>query len=344
MALYKRGDVWWASFTAPNGRRIRRSTGTSDQEQAREYHDRLKVEQWRVHWLGEKPRRTWQEAVVRWLNERDDKADHQKDVGKLRWLDQYLGRLYLDQVSRDVIDEIAGIKKAAASASTANRYLALIRAILRAARDDWEWIERAPRVRLFREPKKRVRWLTEQEVAILLRELPEHLADMAAFTLATGLRQRNVSYLRWDQLSLDRRIAWIYADQSKSRKAFAVPLNADALAILRSCLGRHDTYVFTYQGSPVDRTSTKAWHNALRRAGIQDFRWHDLRHTWASWHVQNGTSLQELMELGGWSNYDMVLRYAHLAGEHLHSAAGNVQGTILAQCRNERGPRLVAGL
>lgn len=60
-------------------------------------------------------------------------------------------------------------------------------------------------------------------------------------------------------------------------------------------------------------------------ADIQNFRFHDLRHTWASWHVMNGTSLQELMELGGWKSYEMVLRYAHLAPEHLADAAARIE-------------------
>jgi hypothetical protein len=60
-------------------------------------------------------------------------------------------------------------------------------------------------------------------------------------------------------------------------------------------------------------------------AGIEDFRFHDLRHTWAPWHVQSGTSLSELMELGGWKSYEMVLRYAHLAPEKLSSVAGGIE-------------------
>ena len=339
MALFKRGNTWWVSFTAPNGERIRRSAGTEDRKQAQEYHDRLKVELWRVHKLGEKPRRTWQEAVVRWLRETDHKADHDKDIGKLRWLDQFLRGRYLDEIDRDLIDQIAGIKKQEASPSTANRYLALLRAILRMARDEWEWVERAPRVRLFPEPKKRVRWITREEAAVLLRELPPHLADMARFTLATGLRQSNVSFLRWDQVDMARGFAWIHADQSKSRRAIAVPLNEDALTVLRERQGKHSDFVFTYEGKPVARTTTKAWAAALNRAGIQNFRWHDLRHTWASWHAQSGTSLQELQELGGWASFDMVLRYAHLAGDHLKGAAQRIQGTILAQPETETARR-----
>jgi integrase len=68
----------------------------------------------------------------------------------------------------------------------------------------------------------------------------------------------------------------------------------------------------------------RTWKRVCHLAGITDFRWHDLRHTWASWHVQAGTSLQTLMELGGWASYEMVLRYAHLASAQLHAAAVNI--------------------
>jgi integrase len=71
--------------------------------------------------------------------------------------------------------------------------------------------------------------------------------------------------------------------------------------------------------------SSAAWDKAKQRAGIEDFRFHDLRHTWASWHVQSGTSLQELMELGGWKSYEMVLRYAHLAPEKLSFVVGRIE-------------------
>ena len=65
------------------------------------------------------------------------------------------------------------------------------------------------------------------------------------------------------------------------------------------------------------QVSTKAWYAAMERAGIEDFRWHDLRHCWATWHVQNGTPLFALQELGGWESPEMVRRYAHLAADHL---------------------------
>lgn len=326
MSVYKRGAIYWIRITTPGGQRIRKSAQTGNRRRAQEYHDRLKAELWRVHKLEEKPRRTWQEATLRWLDEKEHKADLKHDIEKLRWLDPYFGQLYLDQISRDLIDEVAKQKKKGKAAATVNRYLALIRSILRAARDDWQWVESVPRVKLFKEPQKRVRWITRDEAKSLIGELPAHLADMAAFTLSTGLRRSNVTNLRWDQIDLERCLAWIHPDQSKSRKAISVPLNRDAISILNNRTGVNNEYVFTYQGKPVLQTSTKAWYSALKRAGISNFRWHDLRHTWASWHVQAGTSLQELMELGGWASYQMVLRYAHLAGGQLQAAATRIEG------------------
>lgn len=332
MELYQRGDVWWVRFTTPDGKRVRQSSGTTDARQAREYLDRLKVRYWEVQRLGVKPKRSWQEAAVRWVKETSDKRSHGKDVAKLRWLDRYLGRLMLHQVTRDEIEKIAEHKAGDSSRSNANRYLALIRSILRRAKDDWEWLDRIPKVRLYREPKRRICFLTHEQARRLLSELPPHLKVMAQFSLATGLRQRNVSYLQWDQVDMGRGVAWIHPDQAKAGRAIGVPLNEDALRVLHARLGEHKVYVFTLKGKPVDRCSTSAWKKALVRAGIgREFRWHDLRHTWASWHVQSGTRLQELMELGGWASYEMVLRYAHLATEQLREAASRISGTNLAQ-------------
>ena len=330
MGLSRRGDVWWIEFTTPHGQRVRRSSGTDDQARAQEYLDRLKVQYWEQQRLGVKPERSWQEAAVRWVKETSYKRSHDKDVAKLRWMDRYLGHLMLSQVTRDVIESIAARKVKDSSPSNANRYLALIRSILRRAMDEWEWVDRIPKVRLYREPKQRIRFLTPDEARRLLSELPEHLRDMAQLALMTGLRQRNVSFLRWDQVDMSRRVAWIHPDEAKAGRAIGVPLNEDALDVLRRRLGRHGVYVFTYNDRPVKQCSTVAWKRGLERAGIEKtFRWHDLRHTWASWHVQSGTPLQELMELGSWASYDMVLRYAHLAADHLRGAASRLDDTFL---------------
>lgn len=147
---------------------------------------------------------------------------------------------------------------------------------------------------------------------------------MTAFSLATGLRKSNVTGLCWSQIDLLRRLAWIHPDQSKTRKAIAVPLNADALRVLSLQIGKHPLRVFSYKGEPVAQVTTAAWYKALKRCGIDDFRWHDLRHTWASWHVQNGTPLNVLQELGGSESSQMVRRYTHFSADHLAKYADSL--------------------
>ncbi len=202
----------------------------------------------------------------------------------------------------------------------------IIRAILNKCVKEWEWLDRAPHIRMLKEPKIRIRFITYDEAQRLFLELPEHLEMMCRFSLATGLREQNVTRLQWSQIDLDRRMGVIYADDFKPGRNFGFPLNNEAMVVLRKQVGKHKQFVFAYDGKPIKRANTKAWRNALERASIDQFRWHDLRHTWASWHVQNGTPIEVLKELGGWSDIRMVLRYAHLSTEHLQKHASNISG------------------
>ncbi|WP_218058328.1 tyrosine-type recombinase/integrase [Burkholderia singularis] len=105
-------------------------------------------------------------------------------------------------------------------------------------------------------------------------------------------------------------------DSSRSGKSAAadrVPLKAEALDTIRRRIGKHQTHVFMRSGEILTAWASVQWRAACKRAGITNFRFHGRRHTWTSWHIQNGTPLNRLMELGGWPSYEMVLRYAHLA-------------------------------
>ena len=329
MSLYKRNDSphWWVKISH-SGTTIQRSTGTEDKSQAQEYHDKLKTTLWEQQRLGVKPRRAWKEAVVRWLAETSEKVTHQEDVRKLRWLDPFLGSLMLDEITLDVLSAIKAEKLKIAGKPTVNRYLALVRAILLRARDEWEWIDRTPKVKLFKEGPGRERSIMPEQVVALLSELPLHQRDVVVFALVTGLRQSNVVGLEWSHVNLKAGHAWVGADQSKNRKPIAVPLNATAQGVLQRQLGKHRERVFTFRGKPLGWANTKAWRNALKRAGIENFRWHDLRHTWASWHRQSGTPTHELQRLGGWRSSVMVERYAHLAPEHLAHAASRLDSLL----------------
>lgn len=344
MSLYRRKDSssWWVKLPAIRGESgpLQVSTGTSDRRKATEFHDKLKAQRWEQGKLGARPRRTWEEAVLKFLEETGHKRTHERDKSILRWLDDYLGGKYLDEIDRALIDQIKTTRAQIATQSTANRYLAVIRTVLRKACHEWEWVERAPKVSLFREKEGRIRSLTQEEFKRLLAELPPHLADMALFSVATGLRQGNVRLLAWEHVDLARRQAWITPEKHKNGRAHAVPLNDLAMDVLQRQIGKHSTFVFTYQGHAVVNVSTKAWTKALERAGIENFRWHDLRHTFATWHRQAGTPTHELQRLGGWKTLSMVERYAHVAPEGLQVAAGRLdnvlRGYVLATPNEKR--------
>jgi integrase len=174
---------------------------------------------------------------VRWLEETRHKVTQHDDIAHLRWLHDYVDGLLLTEITRDRIDAITKARLSSGVANgTTNRTLAVIRAILRKAALDWEWIDRYPKIRLLPEAKRRIRWITQQEAERLIAELPEHLAAMMRFSLETGLRQANVTGLEWSQVDLARKTAWIHPDQAKARKAITVPLSDGAIAVL---LGKH---------------------------------------------------------------------------------------------------------
>jgi len=250
----------------------------------------------------------------------------------LLWLQQFLRGRILNQISRDEIGSIGEQKRLESSMATANRYLALIRSVLRRACLDWEWIEKAPKVRMYKEPRGRIRWLTPLQAKTLLEELPLHQREVTLFALLTGLRQANVVELTWSHVDLNRHTAWIPGDEAKGRDDIHISLSQLSVDVLRRQLGKHANRVFTYRGKPIEQVNTRAWHKALKRAGIENFRWHDLRHTWASWLVQNGTPLFVVQEMGACKSAQMVQRYAHLA-HHANVVGGLLCDTKLAQSK-----------
>jgi integrase len=209
MSLFKRKDssVWWLKITV-NGRTVQKSTGTPDKQKAQELHDKLKAQLWEQTKLGAKRSYSWNEAVVRWLNETQHKASRKDDIGHLRWLDPHLNGIALDQINRDCLDKLIQAKLATkVKPATVNRMLALIRSILRKASLEWEGLDKVPKIRLLAESSRRIRWITREEASRVLDELPDHLQAIVRFSLETGLRQANVAGLQWSQIDLTRRCA-----------------------------------------------------------------------------------------------------------------------------------------
>lgn len=317
----------YADFILPNGKRIRRTARTKDRKEAEELRDKLKYEAWRVSQMGDKPKRLWDEAAVRWIHEKSHKKSISDDIAKIRMLTQLRG-VYLHHMTKDLIQSVVSLLPC--QNSTKNRYLSLIRSILRAAVNKLNWLDVMPYIELYKESGGRIRWLTPDEAQRLIdAATPRYFSELIVFSLNTGLRQSNVLNLKWSQIDLHRKVAWYFPDEMKSGKALGVALNDTAIEVIRRQIGKHPVYVFVNgRGNPISGIDSRRWSETLSRAGIEDFTWHDLRHTWASWLVQRGVPLRVLQEMGGWKTLGMVQRYAHLAPEHLHPHAKILQGLV----------------
>lgn len=316
---------WWIDVVLPNGKRLRGSTKTESREDAEALLAKLKHEAYLEGFLGVKPKRSWKDAVVRYLALKANLRSIEDTRRICRKLDPYLGKLMLQDIKGDALwSVVEGERAKGNKPATINRYLATVRSVLRMARDEWQWISSMPKVRLLPGEVERDRWLTRAEADRLILACPPHLSAIVRFALATGCRAREITGLEWDRVDVDRRCAWL--NRTKNGTPRGVPLNEDAVVVLKGQVGKHERCCFTFRGEPIRwELSNSAWKTALRRAGIEDFRFHDLRHTWASWHRQAGTSCDELKDLGGWKSRVMVDRYAKFATEHLAVAAARIE-------------------
>ena len=221
--------------------------------------------------------------------------------------------------------------------ATVNRYLAVMSHLLSVATREWRWIEANPLTRVTKpkEPRGRVRFLSEDELGPDGTLIPGELTRLlqacresaspdlypaAIMALSTGGRAQEIMGLRWPQVDFTRRVATLY--DTKNGEIRLLPLAGLALELLRARakVRRLDTdLVFPGRGrGPACRPVVlrNAFLLALKRAEITDFRWHDLRHSAASYLAMGGASPSELAEVLGHKTLAMVLRYAHLSPAH----------------------------
>ncbi len=328
MPLYKRDDspYWWVRL----GRKTRESTGvdftTEPKSRAEEYERVLKERLWRLERLGDRGAISFDEAAQRWLN--SSAREKKRDRWIIDWLSPSIGNEAVRDVAEtDALEELRKDGIAAGwSHSTIDRMMSTVCAVLHdcVRRNN---LERAPAIPMYRPEAGEPRFLTPPELDRLCAQMPMHMALAARFAVATLLRMRAMTRLTWDRVSLKHGRAWIPRAHQKAKRPFGLPLSSEAVRVLRALrmiADPHSSHVFTWQGKPIDDCNTVAFQKAVLRAGVAPLRWHDLRHTGASWAVQSGVSLQELMVLGDWRDYRSVLIYAHLSTTQVASAAERV--------------------
>jgi integrase len=317
----KESGVWWVCFFDEHGRRHRQKVGPK--ALAIKVYQKRKTEVQERRFFPERlRRRDWLLVAVI-----DDYLARNK--GKLRWFDHYKrydrtwknafrGRTLAQILPGDVERYVAQRQKEVAPA-TINRELAFLRRVFNVAIEDQKADSNPVRPKaFFRENNQRMRFLTEDEEARLRDALDPAHWPLVAVALHTGLRRSEEFHLRWEHVDFANGVLTV--PRSKHGGARRVPMNDTARDILRSRPSRlKGEYVFpSITGeTPLDACNfvRRIFAPALRTAGIEGFRWHDL-HTFASRLVIAGVDLRTVQELLGHKTLAMTLRYAHLSPAH----------------------------
>ena len=206
-------------------------------------------------------------------------------------------------------------KPTALSAASINRPLALLRHLLRLAHEEWEVLADVPKVKLEKEPEGRIRWLKPDEEARLLQACAEsnneNLLPIVRIALESGMRYGEILGLEWERVDLSRGV--IRLERTKSGRRREVPMRQAMYEVLAGRPGERQGRVWPEQSI---RT---AWETAMERATLDDFRFHDLRHHFASWFMMRGGNLLALSRILGHAKVSMTEKYAHLAQDHLRA-------------------------
>ena len=190
--LYRRKDsrFWWINLVLPDGRRVCQSTGCVERTDAEAYVVRLKNEAIEARQQGLLGIFVWQQAVIRYLEDFADKRSLFNDKDHLKKLDPYLRSLRLDAIDMTALQPYIRDRKSkdGVSNATVNRALEVVRRILNVAHQDWRWLRGVPKIRMLKDPRRRVRFLRREEADRLIAALPAHIKPIVQFALAIGCR------------------------------------------------------------------------------------------------------------------------------------------------------------
>jgi len=348
MALFRRGRVWWMNFSY-QGRQVRRSTEVTDKKLAEKIYHKVMVQIAEGKWY---PREAGTDKTVKELLERYLR-DHSKpnkaptthlcDLSRVQHLIRAFGDLTLKEIRPSLIAAHKSKRRAdGAAAKTINNELTLLSHAYQLAVKEWEWVADNPVQRVSKEKVHNLieRWLTAEEEQRLLAASPVWLQEIILFAANTGLRQSEILNLQWCNVDLFRRTITLLEQKNGGRDT--LPVNVKALDVLKARAKvrslKTDYVFFNGAGNQMDaRDLLRVFYPAMRKADVKRFRFHDLRHTFATRLVQAGVDIYTVQKLGRWKTISMVMRYAHHHPESLRAGVEILDrlpagvSTILAQ-------------
>jgi integrase len=328
MSLYQRGKSWYYDFRY-RGERYAGCIGKVSKTVAKEVMARKKAEavEGRYELPSKKPSPRLDAFVTEYFEYyRANRRPHSVRRHHISWraIQPVFGNKRLDEISAFDLERYRrDRKKIGKSDVTINRELAFLRNLYTMA-ITWGKTADNPvkKVKFAREQNERIRFLSPDEEIRLLSEYAAQLKPLVITALHTGFRASELLSLTWSDIDFRRRIITVRAAYAKSGESRSVPMNkvlTETLKAIRINNSSTDVVFQSRHGTPY-RSFRTSFERAVRRAGIKDFTFHDLRHTFASRLVMRGADLPTVKELMGHKKIEMTLRYTHLSSDHKRRA------------------------
>jgi len=314
MGLYRRGKIFWFTTTR-NGRRIQKSTKTSNKRLAEEIFTRVRSDIIEGSFFEKQKARstTFRELAARYM----ERYQKQRDPFSIKRLLASFGDLTLAGITSTEVEDYIEKRLHEVKLSTVYKEFALGRRMLNVARKKWKWIRDNPfsDVEFPSINNERDRWLTVQEEQNLLVSVKqEWLRDIIIFAIHTGCRMGEILSLTWkDNVDMQRKVITIQASKGGIKKAIPISNYLYEMLLNQSKISHISGKVFPFKRS----TLKDAFQNAIEGSGIVNFHFHDLRHTFATRLVQGGVDLYAIQKLLGHKTIRMTERYAHHYPESL---------------------------
>jgi len=341
--LFKRDCTWYIQYFF-NGRRLREAVGESKTE-AKAALAARKTQIREGKFFPDKKKEkivTWDDFLPtfkKWAEQNVRPKSYRCYCNNIDNLHAHFQGKRMSQITPKMIESFktSRLEKDNVCTTTVNRDLACLKRMFNLA-IKWDYAETNPvcKVGFFREKPGRLRYLTKEEIDALLSVCPHYLRNIVEFDLQTGLRRGELFAIKWQDVDMENRMLTVR--NTKNHEDRMIPLNDIAVDVLKRIPRQlHSDYVFS---SPATKPGSqlidikKSFSTALDDAKIKDFRFHDLRHTFASHMVMAGVDLVTAKELLGHKDIKMTLRYSHL------SPAFKKRGVDLLCSRFQSAPKL----
>jgi len=324
MSLFKKGHTWYIDYYV-EGKRRREAVGSNLKVAERALAKRhVQVAEHRFLDITKSPKISFEELSKTYMEyAKANKISWSRDGNSIQRLTKPFGGKSISQITPLSLENYKSERLKDAAPATVNRELACLKHMFTKA-IQWHMATVNPvkQVRLLKENNQRLRYLTNDEVQRLLKELAPHIRPVVVCALYTGMRRGEILNLTWDDVDLKQGI--IFVRQSKSGERREVPISS-ALAGVFKALPRTSDYLFSVGNGHRMRSVREGFISATKRAGILNFTFHDLRHTFASHLVMSGVDLLAVKELLGHKSINMTLRYAHLSPDHKRRAVESLK-------------------